>query len=198
MAEQNMQIKWVSVKDSIPEISYQKRDIDQMHWTKIDESYKSIVHPDFIQALKNLRPHLAILTGYMNPALIKQIDSIKEDAVDDFYVHGLSIGGKDDDPGVTVSGHRITPLGKAVTLNTPFYRFSEDEKSYKFIKDFVDKVKRVIDVEAPAFVDGTKRGTDPQQSLFDNNNGVEKKPAEVLEEVQEEKKPEKKDKKKRA
>jgi hypothetical protein len=158
-----------------------------MHWTPFDDGpFKTPVHADLIQALKNLRPHYAMLAGYINPATVRDIKNIKEDAVDNFHVHAVSIAGKEDDPGVTLSGHYNTPLGKPHNFNTPFYRFSEDEKNYKFIKDLVAKVKRVMEVEAVAYFDGTKRGTDPQQSLFENNNGVQKtEPAseEVTEEA---------------
>lgn len=123
------------------------------------------VHADLVQAFQNLAIHLAILTGYVSVKQVKNVETPKPELVDGYWINSLSVK-SGDDPGVVISGHKVLETGKAVILNTPFQRFEEGEESaYKFTDDLVDKIERA-EKEVNAYVDGTKKGDDPQLGLF--------------------------------
>lgn len=129
------------------------------------ESSKVPWHEDLSQSFENLAIHLAICCGYRRANQVKQIETPPVELTEGFHVTSFSIAGDDDNPGFVISGHRILPDGKAVILNTPFRRFEEDEKTqYIFIEDLKEKLQR-IDKELRAYMDGSKRGVDPQGKL---------------------------------
>src|SRR5688572_6655917 len=81
-------------------------------------------HQDLIDAINALASHYALLLDY---ATEKNYKETKE--LENITVTGYSIGGKEDDQGIMIFGHRLTKRGKAASCNTPFERFDEDEAS---------------------------------------------------------------------
>lgn len=144
------------------------------------------VHADLIQSYQNLAIHFAILTGYVQPKQVKNIKTPDPKLTEGFWINGLSVK-SGDDPGVIISGHRKLENGKAVILNTPFQRLQEgEETAYKYQDDLNDKLERAEE-EISAFIDGTKKGDDPQMGLFDGQEAQERMDSEnVTEEELEE------------
>lgn len=131
------------------------------------EEFDSIPHPDLKQAFRNIRIHLALMAGMVALKDVKNIELPKDEIIDAFHVHGYGITGNEDDPGVYISGHVILSNKKAFNFTTPFYRINENEETrYKYMDDLMAKLDR-LDTEIHAYVDGTKRGIDPQGNLFE-------------------------------
>lgn len=133
-----------------------------------------IPHPDFFTAMKSLRVHYAILTGYEQPKNVKKPEEHNTELIESFHVSGFSIHGKDEeDQAIIITGHRIHPIsGKAIIINTPLTKLNEDEKtSYKFSEQLIEAVDQVKK-EAKAYMGGKYEPT-AQTALFDQKPELE-------------------------
>lgn len=168
----NIEIKSVKIKDSKPLIAYFPLDENGEHKAEITYDKGPKCHEDFNKKLEALAVHFAILTGYINPSPIKAIEDFedKHQTVESFKVSGFHIGGKDEDQGVVIVGHRILPNGKAQILNSPFYRFNEDDASrYKFM-DELQLALVDCEEEAKLYISGEKVYKELQGELqFENS-----------------------------
>lgn len=117
-------------------------------------------HPDLIRATKALAIHLAIITEY-----IPEKNAHKSDQLDRFIITGYSIGGKEGEEGVVITGYRKTKSGKTVTLNTPFMRFEEDDKTRYILMSELEERLAEIEKEVILYMTKAKKGEDPQASL---------------------------------
>lgn len=129
-------------------------------------NHKGLVHPDLKEAMTALRPHLAMLCGFVKTGAVEDIAAPEDEMFENFFVKGISLGGDEDHPGVVISGYFINDRGKAITLNTPFEMFDgAPESRYHFMDDVVAKIA-VIEQEVPKYLSGEKRGT-PKQGTLD-------------------------------
>lgn len=128
-----------------------------------NERHKAPIHPDLKKCFDELAIHLAVMTGYVASSRVTDIAMPDPELSEKFYVHAYSMGGDDDSAGVVVSGHHILPNGKAVILNTPFYRLEESpETRYIFMDDLVARLTNA-EKEITDYLKGKKRGG--QQAL---------------------------------
>ena len=163
----NIEIKSVKIKDSKPEVVYFPLNENGDHQSEITYNKGPKCHDDFERKLETLSIHFALLTGYLRPGGIKTIEEYQDNdgTVQSFKVSAFHIGGKDEDQGVVITGHRILPNGKAQILNSPFYRFNEDDASrYKFMDDLQLALEDCKE-EAVKYISGEKVYKDPQLSL---------------------------------
>lgn len=130
-------------------------------------------HPDLIRATNALAVHLAIMTEY-----IPEKNAHKSDLLERFIVTGYSIGGKEGEEGLVITGYRKLKSGKTVTLNTAFTRFEEDDKTrYILMSELEDRLKE-IEKEVILYMTKAKKGEDPQSSLDfpEEEDGGDEKP----------------------
>lgn len=131
------------------------------------ESFKTIPHKDFVAAFEKCTTHLAVIGEFVDH---------DETDLEEFHFSGFSIGGKDEDPGIILTGHKILSTKKALIFNTPFTKFVDTEKlQYEFMEGLRVCIAELT-TEALLYVQGKKRGDDPQRSLFDEE------PQETIEE----------------
>lgn len=129
-------------------------------------------HPDLIRAVNALAVHLAIITEY-----IPEKNAHKSAEVERFIVTGFSIGGKEGEEGVVITGYRKTKSGKTVTLNTPFIRFEEDDKTRYILMSELEERLETIQDEVIQYMTKAKKGEDPQASLdFPDEDSDEMEP----------------------
>ena len=114
------------------------------------------IHEDLKNAFINLHKHLAVLCDEV-PTPKKKDFSTSEFA--SFKVNGFSIGGNDENEGVTISGNKEGTYG-FVNLNTPFKKWMDEE--YPFINDLGLDVNRAIN-EVELYLFEGKRA--PEQQL---------------------------------
>jgi len=125
----------------------------------VDKTCENPCHLDLKNAVAGLAVHLALLTDYIN---IKRAGDKEE--IDKFVVTGYSIGGKEDEEGIVITGYRKTPSGKTVTLNTPFLRLEQDDDGYFLISDLTSKIDS-IKQEVFLYLDGKKDLTGAQTAM---------------------------------
>lgn len=132
--------------------------------TDVTEIHRAPAHIDFRAAVQSLAIHFAILADYVAPKQVKMIDKYEPKLIEGFIVSGYSIGGDEDDRGITITGHKLKSNGKAIILNTPFTRFVEAEESqYQFIDHLEGRIAEV-EREVNLYIGG-KRAPEPQLSL---------------------------------
>lgn len=115
-------------------------------------------HPDLKKAMAGLGHHLAILTDYITEKRAGDTEELEK-----FVVTAYSIGGKEDEEGVTITGYRKTRSGKTVTLNTPFLKLDAESDEYYLIKDLNTRIES-IEAEVLLYLEG-KKAPDAQTSL---------------------------------
>lgn len=121
------------------------------------------VHPDFYDAVQKLRPHLAMRTS-----LIKQSQIGDEKEMENYEITGYSIGGKEGQEGIIITGMRKNDDGQWYTLNSPFTRISSEEgKGYILLGQLMSDIEGIEGEVAEYLFKGKKK----QPSLF---NGEEK------------------------
>lgn len=156
-----------------------------------EEKFYGLIHPDLKAAWDRLKIHMAMIPGLVSPTEVDDIAQPDMELFDKFFIHAFSIGGDDDAPGVTLSGHWITYRGKAFNFHTPFELFDGAEESRYVYMD--DCVAALTDLKAEIKLYlGGKRGEpakkpkaekDPNQTeLFDEQElaaGEDKKRTKV-------------------
>jgi hypothetical protein len=158
------------IKNQTLDIKFNKTESDGTKTTTV-QSRKANIHQDLRNAFASLRIHFAILCDFISTRMVRDVTKFDVALVKDFNVHGLSIGGDEDDQGFQLTGTKTLPNGKVITINTAFQRFDEDDKTqYKYIGDLTTKID-VIKSEVLEYMDG-KHAPDPQQSLFPGETEV--------------------------
>lgn len=131
---------------------------------------KVAIHPDLKQSFDNLVIHLAVLSGCIPAKSVKDISLPPENLIEGFNVTSFSTG--KDNEGIVISGSRKLANGKSFNFNTPYYLFEEKEESrYVFMDDLIEKLNRCRS-EISSFIDGKKRGSEAQLSLFEGKKPV--------------------------
>lgn len=132
--------------------------------TSPSEYHDAPVHDDLKAAFRELRVHFALICGYLSVKQIKDVDSFDPSLIENFQVKAVSIGGNNDDKGVTLSGNLTLANGKVHNFNSPFYPFEEvEEKRYRHMDKLQAAVDNVIQ-ETKEYLGG-KRGPDPEPEL---------------------------------
>jgi len=118
------------------------------------------IHEDLKTAFQKLHRHLAILADQekapKNSTAFQQVEYEK------FGVRGFSIGGNDENEGVTISGYLDGKYG-IVNLPSPFTKFEGSE--YPFLSELYDDVSACID-EVEEYLFNGKRAPEQQLELF--------------------------------
>jgi len=116
------------------------------------------IHDDLIQSFKQLHKHLTILCDEIE--VPKQAD-FKTAEFHEFIVRAFSIGGNDENEGVTLSGYKKGRFG-IVNLNTPFTKF--EDADYPFISCLVEDISIAI-YEVEQYLFEGKRAPEKQLEL---------------------------------
>lgn len=89
----------------------------------------NIVHADLKNALAGLKPHLVSICELAEANDIDDIYRFDPDQIENYEVTGYSIGGSDENAGVTIIGKKLLQNGKVLNIVVPFTKF-EDEEGY--------------------------------------------------------------------
>lgn len=122
------------------------------------------VHEDLKDAFGRLHRHLAILCDEEKAP--KNSTAFQQTEFEKFGVRGFTIGGSDENEGVTISGFKDGKFG-SVNLNTPFTKYEGSE--YPFLSELSDDVYACID-EVEKYLFEGKRAPEKQLDLgFDED-----------------------------
>lgn len=153
-----VKIKKAKIKDELfLEVEYTE---DMPGHTKKDTKLSCTipVHVDLKESFKKLHTHLAILCDEAKEPKKKDFDTSEFFG---FNVRGFSIGGSDDNEGVTISGFKEGKYG-TVNLNTPFKKWSDEE--YPFISELSLSMTDAIE-EVEQYLFNGKRAPEAQLEL---------------------------------
>ena len=123
------------------------------------------VHPDLLNRLGRLVPHLCLLTEQLTEGSDFWPDESEElpALFEQFTVTGFSLGR--NQAGVTLIGQRVLTGGRVLNLTTPYQSFDDEQSSYPYAPLLETEL-----LEALAEVEASLRGkcTDYRQlDLFD-------------------------------
>lgn len=156
--KQETKIKKASLKEDVLEIEYEQI-IDDPEQGPVINTFKlnggNKPHQDLKDSLKNLRFHAAMICEQV-PAKTKHEDG----ALEHYSVTGFSIGGSDENEGVTIIAQRKLASGQVLNLIAPFTKW---ESEYKHTTDLYPDVAIVLQ-ECLNFLNG-KYAPNPQLEL---------------------------------
>lgn len=161
-------IKKAKLKEGELTLTIEGTDDHGLKFKSPGEQYETEVHPDCSRAFQALDIHLAVMSGFVKPVDIPDFANFPAHLADGFTCTQYSLGGKEDNPGVVLSGFYIVPFSeKAFNYNTPFYRFDDmSAAAYPFMDELQVAIEK-CDQEIRAYLTGNKKGGDNQLSLFD-------------------------------
>lgn len=143
-------------------VSFSKMENDGSISNHPGETYDRIIHPDLKACFNSLDVHWGFLSTFLSVKGYKNIDSIDAAITKNFKCTGVIIKPEE---AVMLIGHKLTDDGKAVNLNTPYRKFEEDDKNaYKFMENLTTVLERLTS-EVLQYIDGTKKGEEPQLKL---------------------------------
>lgn len=127
--------------------------------------FPDFVHADLVDGLKGLIPHFCLMIEEVNQDEIIDVTDFNDALFERFRVTSFSIAGKEDDPGITLTGYKVLSTGRAITINSPFFKFNQkEEDGYPFMPQFENALQHLKD-EIQQYIDGNKYAPNPQLSL---------------------------------
>ena len=132
------------------------------------------IHEDLKFSFDKLHRHLAILCDEVKAPKKGDFAGIQ---FPEFGVRGFSIGGNDENEGVTISGWKEGKYG-TVNLNTPFTKFEDTE--YPFISDLGGDIQSAV-FEVEQYLFEGKRAPEKQLEMDFEGDGNEQESAEETE-----------------
>jgi hypothetical protein len=163
------------------EFSYEQSYEADHRVDKITRSPDTPVHNDMRAAFKQLIPHMLIIGefGYNPDILESMIDGVEleEDEHPDidlilrYEVSGFKIGGKEDNVGVTIIGHKKLAGNKVMNLVTPFTKMDGEYHYSNALEAALENCQR----EVEEYLNG-KREPKSQLELFELSSEAENAP----------------------
>ena len=166
---ENVKIKKASIKDDLF-LSVEYTEELPGHSKKETKLTCTVpIHEDLKTAFTKLHKHLAILCDEVKTP--KKTD-FKTSEFETFFAKGFSIGGNDDNEGVTVSGGKEGKYGN-VNLNTPFTKY--ESADYPFVSELISDIGECI-YEVEEYLFNEKRAPEKQLEMDfggEGNDGSE-------------------------
>jgi len=172
----NVKIKSAKIKDGLFLSGSYVEDLPGHSKNKLKFDRTVPIHTDLIDAFAKLNKHFAILTdGIVLPAKVKNLANWEDENLEKFFVDGFTIGGNDENEGVTLIGSHDGTYG-SFPLNTPFQKWEASE--YDHISDLGSDINACI-YEVEQYLFEGKKAPEKQLDMFDDggegeeNEGVE-------------------------
>lgn len=174
----NISIKKASIKSGMF-LSYSYDLTEKDVTNNINTSSDAPVHDDLKIAFRNLIPlfcHICeeisndelVKDALVNPEIHLQVDEDNEEGKYPFLkynVTGFTIGGKDENEGVTITGYKLLDSGGIVNFNTPFRKFESDYVFASYLSSGIEVAKK----EVFAYMQGKQAPRQEQFGLFDGD-----------------------------
>lgn len=149
----------------------------------INQQGVNIVHSDLKKAMRDLIPHLAMLTEQREAAGMTLEELKEQSTLDDSSVFGkLRVDCIQLSDGcVTISGSRVLTIGSVMPLKAPAVDL-EDEERYEYVNDLSLAVDHVV-YEAKAYVEERKWGLKQAEMFEAEDNPFKSIKADGVEDV---------------
>jgi hypothetical protein len=136
------------------------------------------VHPDLLAAMDKLIPHFILLCELPEASILQGLlwNDMPMDDVDmgkfpKVQVTGYSIGGDDENEGLTIIGSRLLEKGKSLNVNSPFTKYDREEYQYAdelnlAIQEIENEIReflngKISNKQLDMFEDAAANGDDP-------------------------------------
>lgn len=146
-----IEIKRVSIVKNIT-LNFEAEEHENGTINKIKKECGHPIHDDLRNAMNRLSVHMALLTEIIELQTKLNIDEYTSGVIDKLEITGISLGGSDDNAGVTIVGKRKLRGNKVLNLITPFQKFEDDlsesypyqDQLYADVCDIIDEVNQYI------------------------------------------------------
>lgn len=110
---------------------------------EVTKSCGNLVHDDLVNAFDNLKKHLVCICDMRGSDMLHQsnIEGFDLELLKEYNITGFSIGGNDENEGVTLIGNRKFVSGKVLNIITPFTKFQDENDPYKFASELVEDIE---------------------------------------------------------
>lgn len=162
-----------SVKNDRLEVTFKENFTEANYSNEVSKKCSQIVHTDLKAALERLKIHLVVVCEQKEAELVN-FESIHEfnlEQFDNYIVTGYSIGGSDENAGVTIIGQKLLKSGSVLNLVSPFVKF-QDMEAYDFAGE-LDADIQACNWEVEEYLFGEKWGLKQQEFDFDAPEGAE-------------------------
>ena len=139
---------------------------------------KNLFHKDLEAALDALVPHLAFLCEQKEADDKTFIEDIPEEIHNVLEVSGYSIGGTDEDEGVTLIGKRFLKSKKVLNLSAPFTKFNNENEEYANAFELQQAIE-ACNYEVEQYLTAKKWAIVQQELPFDDSETGEVKADEI-------------------
>lgn len=129
---------------------------------------KNLVHKDLRAAFNALVPHLAILCEQKEADGVILIEKFPEDAFSTFDASGYSVGGSDENEGVTIVGKRFLKSNKVLNLVAPFTMYNNENEEYQHAFELQQAID-ACNYEVEQYLTAKKWAIVQQELPFDEN-----------------------------
>jgi len=162
-----------SVKNDRCEVTYKETFKEANYSNEVSKKCEQIVHSDLRKSFDRLKLHLIYVCE--QPEAVK-IDSenlyeLDLEQFSNYVVTGYSLGGSDENAGVTIIGQKLLQSGQVLNLISPFIKF-EDIDSYQFAGELYADIK-ACSWEVSEYLFSEKWGIKQAEFDFDLPDGVE-------------------------
>jgi hypothetical protein len=156
-----------SIKSDRCEVTYKESFTEGNYSNEVSKKCSQIVHADMKKALDRLKIHLIMVCE--QPEAPQVVDAGIYDydieLINNYVVTGYSIGGSDENAGVTIIGQKLLKSGSVLNLISPFIKF-DDRDAYSFAGDLYGDVQ-ACDYEVMEYLFNGKWGIKQQEFDFD-------------------------------
>lgn len=157
------QIVKAAVKNDRCEVTFEENFTESNYTNTVTKKCSQIVHADLKKALDRLKIHMVVICEQKEAnEVLENFDEYNVENLSGYLVTGFSIGGSDENLGVTLIGQKLLKSGQVLNLIAPFTKY-EDEDGYQFAAELS------ADIEAACY--------EVEQYLFAEKWGI--KQAEI-------------------
>ena len=140
------------------------------HNTRDSEGRRRKVHNDLIDVFKGISTHFIAICEQFTLGDLDKDPSL----VDKFVLAGYSIGGSEEQEGVTLHGYRILETGMVINFVAPFVKFHPDHTNYTDANALAELIQNSFR-EIDAYLNHDKFAPDDQLDLFEEEKPKKRK-----------------------
>lgn len=161
-----------SIKNDRCEVTFKERFTEENYSNEVTKKCSQIVHADMKKAFERLKVHLVAICDQKEAAeVLEDFSSYPVENLSNYVVTGYSVGGSDEDQGVTIIGQKLLETGKVLNLIAPFTKY-EDLDAYEYANELSGDI-HACDCEVLAYMFDGKWGIKQQEFDFEAPEGVD-------------------------
>jgi hypothetical protein len=178
------QIVKAAVKNDRCEVTFEENFTESNYSNNVTKKCSQIVHADLKKALDRLKIHMVIVCEQKeaeellselhrddSDEAMKYFEEFDTERLANYLVTGFSIGGSDENQGVTLIGQKLLASGQVLNLISPFVKY-EDNDGYEFAAELSSDIEAAC-YEVEQYLFGEKWGIKQAQIDFDSPGEIQ-------------------------